>query len=237
MKGVTRFGKKGKLSPRYIGPYKISKRVGNIAYELELPQELAAVHSVFYISMLKKCMGDHSLTMRTEDISIKDILSYEEIPVQILDRQVRKLRTKEVASVKVLWRNQVLEKRKKRGEKRRRSNNHQDIQESLVDFTRGDPYETQVPRASIRFAVDPVQYFRVSGSQAKGSLGGQQWSSSASHVQGVGSGVTLIQRRCYSKSNELLAFRAPYYIEDDTDLRSTSGGEGGAGSGTNQVPS
>ncbi|WMV45281.1 hypothetical protein MTR67_038666 [Solanum verrucosum] len=109
MKGVMRFGKKGKLSPRYIGPYRISKRIGNVAYELKLPQELAVVHLVFHFSMLKKCMGDPSLIILTEDISIKDTLSYEEIPVQILDRQVCKLRTKEVASVKVLWRNQFVE--------------------------------------------------------------------------------------------------------------------------------
>ncbi|WMV57525.1 hypothetical protein MTR67_050910 [Solanum verrucosum] len=102
MKGVMRFGKKGKLSPQYIGPYRISKRMGNVAYELELPQELAAVHSVFHISMLKKCMSDPSLIIPTENIEINDGLSYEEIPIQILDRQVRKLRTKEVASVKVL---------------------------------------------------------------------------------------------------------------------------------------
>ena len=89
-----RFGKKGKLSPRYIGPYRISKRVGSVAYELELPQELAVVHPVFHISMLKKCMGDASLIIPTEYIGIKDSLSYKEIPVQILDRQVRKLRTK-----------------------------------------------------------------------------------------------------------------------------------------------
>ncbi|WMV46917.1 hypothetical protein MTR67_040302 [Solanum verrucosum] len=100
MKGVMRFGKKGKLSPRYIGPYKISKRVGNVAYELELPQELAAVHPVLHISMLKKCMRDLSLIIPTEDIGIKDSLSYEEIPVQIVDCQVHKLTTKEVASVK-----------------------------------------------------------------------------------------------------------------------------------------
>ncbi|WMV23185.1 hypothetical protein MTR67_016570 [Solanum verrucosum] len=62
MKGVMIFGKKGKLSPRYIGPYRISKRIGNVAYELELPQELAAVHPVFHISMLKKCMRDPSLS-------------------------------------------------------------------------------------------------------------------------------------------------------------------------------
>ncbi|WMV14253.1 hypothetical protein MTR67_007638 [Solanum verrucosum] len=96
MKGVMRFGKKGKLSPRYIGPYQIAKRIGKVAYELELPQELAAVHPIFHISMLKKCMGDPLLIIPTEDIGIKDNLSYEEILVQILDRQVRKLRTKEL---------------------------------------------------------------------------------------------------------------------------------------------
>ncbi|WMV49807.1 hypothetical protein MTR67_043192 [Solanum verrucosum] len=104
-----RFGKKGKLSPRYISPYRISKRVGTVTYELELPQELAVVHSVFHISMLKKCMGDPSLIIPIEDIGIKDSLSYEEILVQILDHQVGKLRTQEVASVKVLWRNQFVE--------------------------------------------------------------------------------------------------------------------------------
>ncbi|WMV41851.1 hypothetical protein MTR67_035236 [Solanum verrucosum] len=110
MKGVMRFGKKGKLSPRYTGPYKISKRIGNVAYELELPQEIAAVHLVFHVSMLKKYMGDPSLIIPTEDIGIKDSLSYEEIHVQIPDRQVHKLRTKEVASVKVIWRKQFVEK-------------------------------------------------------------------------------------------------------------------------------
>ncbi|WMV49094.1 hypothetical protein MTR67_042479 [Solanum verrucosum] len=109
MKGVMRFGKNGKLSPRYIGPYRIVKRIGNIAYKLELPHELSAMHPVFHISMLKKCMGDPSLIVQTENVGIKENLSYEEIPVQILDRQVRKLRTKEVASVKVLWRNQFVE--------------------------------------------------------------------------------------------------------------------------------
>ncbi|XP_049405240.1 uncharacterized protein LOC125868691 [Solanum stenotomum] len=85
MKAIMRFGKKGKLSPRYNGPYQISKRIGN------------------------KCMGDPSLILPTENIRIKDSLSYEEIPVQMLDRQVRRLRMKDVASVKVLWRNQFVE--------------------------------------------------------------------------------------------------------------------------------
>ncbi|WMV14565.1 hypothetical protein MTR67_007950 [Solanum verrucosum] len=92
-----------------IGYTRKSKRIDNVAYELEIPQELAAVHLVFHISMLKKCMGDPSLIIPIKYIGINDSLSYEEIHVQILDRQVRKLRTNEVASVKVLWRNQFIE--------------------------------------------------------------------------------------------------------------------------------
>ncbi|WMV18378.1 hypothetical protein MTR67_011763 [Solanum verrucosum] len=109
MKGVMRFGKKGKLSPRYIRPYQISKRIGNVPYELELPQELVEVHMVFHISMLKKCMSDPSFIIPTEHFEINDSLSYEDIPVQILDRQICNLRTKKVASVKVRWRNQFVE--------------------------------------------------------------------------------------------------------------------------------
>ncbi|WMV50069.1 hypothetical protein MTR67_043454, partial [Solanum verrucosum] len=93
MKGVMRFRKKGNLSPRYIGPYKISKSIGNVAYELELPPELVTVHPVFHISMLKKHMGDLSLNIPTENIGIKNDLSFEEIPGEILDCQVHKLRT------------------------------------------------------------------------------------------------------------------------------------------------
>ena len=72
-----------------------------MAYKLELPQELAAVHTVFHISMLKKFLGDPSLIVQTENVGIKDKLTCEEVTIQILDRQVRKLRTKEVASAKV----------------------------------------------------------------------------------------------------------------------------------------
>ncbi|WMV24635.1 hypothetical protein MTR67_018020 [Solanum verrucosum] len=107
MKGVMRFGKKGKLSPRYIGPYKIIRRVGKVANELELPQDLSSVHPVFHVSMLRKCIGDPSHITPTEDVQVTGDLTYEEVPIAILDRQVRKLRNKEVASVKVLWRNRT----------------------------------------------------------------------------------------------------------------------------------
>ncbi|WMV32629.1 hypothetical protein MTR67_026014 [Solanum verrucosum] len=94
MKGVMRFGKKEKLSPRYIGPYRISKRIGNIAYELELPPRVSSNLSGIPHFHVEEVYGRSSLIIPTEDIGIKDSLSYEEIPVQILDRQIRKLRNK-----------------------------------------------------------------------------------------------------------------------------------------------
>ncbi|WMV50530.1 hypothetical protein MTR67_043915 [Solanum verrucosum] len=89
MKGVMRFGKKGKLSPRYVGPYRILKRIGKVAYELELPADLAAVHRVFHISLLKKCVGDLASIVPLESVAVKDSLSYEDVPVEILDRQAK----------------------------------------------------------------------------------------------------------------------------------------------------
>ena len=74
-----------------------------MAYELELPTELAAVHPVFHITLLKKCVGDPASTVPLESVAVKDSLSYEDVQLEILDRQVRRLRNKEVASVKVLW--------------------------------------------------------------------------------------------------------------------------------------
>ncbi|WMV29326.1 hypothetical protein MTR67_022711 [Solanum verrucosum] len=84
-------GKKGKLSPRYVGPYRILKRIGKVAYELEFPADLAAVHPVFHISLLKKCVGDPASIVPLESVAMKDSLSYEDVPVEILDCQVQVL--------------------------------------------------------------------------------------------------------------------------------------------------
>ena len=102
MKGVVRFGKKGKLSPRYMGPCEILKRLGKVAYEFKLLSELASVHLVFHISMLKKCICDPLSILPIEGLRVKNNLSYEESPVQVLDRQVKNLRNKKVVFVKVL---------------------------------------------------------------------------------------------------------------------------------------
>ncbi|WMV19088.1 hypothetical protein MTR67_012473 [Solanum verrucosum] len=86
MKGVMRFGKKGKLSPRFVGSYRILKRVGNVANELEFPAELATVHTVFHISLLKKYVGDLASIVPLKSVVVKDSLTYEEVLVEILDR-------------------------------------------------------------------------------------------------------------------------------------------------------
>ncbi|PHU21263.1 hypothetical protein BC332_06370 [Capsicum chinense] len=114
MKGVMRFGKKGKLSPRYIGPYKIIQRFGQVAYELDLSQELSMAHPVFHVSMLRKCIGDPSHITSTKDVQVTEELTYKEVPTTILDRQVKKLRNKEVASDADLGHKQQSNKKMKR---------------------------------------------------------------------------------------------------------------------------
>ena len=109
MKGVVRFGMKGKLSPRYVGPYEILQKIGKVAYDLRLPSELASVHPVFYVFMLKKCIGDPKFILPIEGLGVQEKLSYEEVPMKILYKQVNKLRKKEVASVKVLQKNHLVE--------------------------------------------------------------------------------------------------------------------------------
>ncbi|XP_070032298.1 uncharacterized protein [Nicotiana tomentosiformis] len=88
IKGIMRFGKKGKLSSRYVEPYKIIQRIGRVAYKLELPPEMSLVNPVFHVSMLKKVVRDPSAILPVEAIEVNEELSYEEIPVAILDRQM-----------------------------------------------------------------------------------------------------------------------------------------------------
>ncbi|XP_015081400.1 uncharacterized protein LOC107025032 [Solanum pennellii] len=101
MKGVIRFGKKGKLSPRFIGPFEILSREGEVSYKLALPPSLSAVHPVFHVSMLWKYITDESHVLSLDFVELGPDLTFEEEPIAILDRQVRKFRTKEIASVKV----------------------------------------------------------------------------------------------------------------------------------------
>ena len=104
-KGVLRFGRRGKLSPRYIGPYEILSKVRPIAYKLKLPPELSRIHDTFHVSMLRKYIPDPSHVLREQPVQLKENLSYEKTPVQIIDRKEQVLRSKVIPLVKVMWKN------------------------------------------------------------------------------------------------------------------------------------
>ena len=104
-KGVLRFGKRGKLSLRFIEPYEIVNKVGPVAYKLKLPLELSRIHDTFHVSMLRKYIPDPSHVLREIPVQLKENLTYEETPVQIVDRKKQVLRSKVIPLVKVLRKN------------------------------------------------------------------------------------------------------------------------------------
>ncbi|GKE84039.1 hypothetical protein Tco_1557781 [Tanacetum coccineum] len=102
-KGVIRFRKRGKLAPRYVGPFKILERIGLVAYRLRLPEELSSVHDTFHVSNLKKCLADASLHVPLNEIKVDKTLRFVEEPVEIMDREIKKLKRSKIALVKVRW--------------------------------------------------------------------------------------------------------------------------------------
>ncbi|GKD78741.1 putative reverse transcriptase domain-containing protein [Tanacetum coccineum] len=102
-KGVVRFGKRGKLNPRYVGPFKVLEQVGSVAYKLELPQELSRVHNTFHVSNLKKCYADEPLAVPLDGLHFDDKLHFVEEPVEIMDREVKRLKRSRIPIIKVRW--------------------------------------------------------------------------------------------------------------------------------------
>ncbi|GKE34271.1 putative reverse transcriptase domain-containing protein [Tanacetum coccineum] len=102
-KGVVRFGKRGKLNPRYVRPFKVLEKVGSVAYKLELPQELSRVHNTFHVSNLKKCYSDEPLAVLLEGLHIDDKLQFVEEPVEIMEREIKRLKRSHIPLVKVRW--------------------------------------------------------------------------------------------------------------------------------------
>ncbi|GJU34480.1 hypothetical protein Tco_1182834 [Tanacetum coccineum] len=102
-KGVVRFGKKGKLAPRYVGPFEILERIGPVAYRLRLSEELSGVHDTFHVLNLKRCLADASLHVPLDEIKVDKTLRFVEEPVEIMDREIKSLKRSKISLVKVRW--------------------------------------------------------------------------------------------------------------------------------------
>ncbi|GKE18149.1 hypothetical protein Tco_1425726, partial [Tanacetum coccineum] len=102
-RSVIHFGKRGKLNPRYSGPFKILEWIGPVAYKLELPEELSNVHSTFHISNLNKFLSDEFLVIPMKELRLNDKLNFIEEPVKIMDREVKQLKQNCIPIVKVRW--------------------------------------------------------------------------------------------------------------------------------------
>ncbi|GKC08717.1 putative reverse transcriptase domain-containing protein, partial [Tanacetum coccineum] len=102
-KGVVHFGKQGKLNPGYVGPFKVLGKVGEVAYKLELPEELSRVHNTFHVSNLKKCYAVEPLAVLLDGLHFDDKLQFVEEPIEIVDREVKRLKRSRIPLVKVRW--------------------------------------------------------------------------------------------------------------------------------------
>ncbi|GJU60810.1 hypothetical protein Tco_1238576 [Tanacetum coccineum] len=100
-KGVICFGKKGKLAPRFVGPFEITKKIGPITYQLRQPQELNGVHDTFHVSKIKKCLADPRLHVPLEEIQVDAQLNFVEETAEILEREFKKLKQSRIVIVKV----------------------------------------------------------------------------------------------------------------------------------------
>jgi hypothetical protein len=103
MKGVSHFGVKGKLAPRYIGPFLILEQCGPVAYRLQLPKTLSAVHNVFHVSQLKKCLRVPDQTVEVTDVALEPDLTYSEHPIRVLDQKDRVTRRRTLKFYKIQW--------------------------------------------------------------------------------------------------------------------------------------
>ena len=111
IKRLTRFGKRGKLSPRFVGPFEVIEKINPVAYRLELPEEMSRVHNVFHVSQMKPWVEEEGTDrvplVPAREADISEDLTYEAKPIRIVDKQMRKLRSKMIPQVRIQWDDQA----------------------------------------------------------------------------------------------------------------------------------
>ncbi|GJR09054.1 putative reverse transcriptase domain-containing protein [Tanacetum coccineum] len=157
-KGVIHFGKHGKLNPYYIRPFKILAKVGTVAYRLELPEKLSRVHSTFHVSNLKKCLSDEPLVIPLDEVHVDDKIKFIEEPVEVMDREVKRLKQSRIPIVKVHWNSRIgLEYTWEREDQMQK--NYDEIMEALVIAISSDSSDESVgspPSRVILFSDIPT---------------------------------------------------------------------------------
>ncbi|GJZ35094.1 hypothetical protein Tco_0580911 [Tanacetum coccineum] len=134
-KGMIRFGKKGKLAPRYVRPFKILERISHVAYRLRLREELSGMHNTFHVLNLKKCLADANLHMPLDEIKVDKTLRFVEEHVEIMDHEIRSLKRSRISLVKFHWNS-------KRGPE--------------LTWEREDHMKSKYPQLFVNRAVEPV---------------------------------------------------------------------------------
>ncbi|XP_028068080.1 uncharacterized protein LOC114270708 [Camellia sinensis] len=159
MKGQTRFGVKGKLAPRYVGPYEILEKINSVTYRVALPPVMEHMHNVFHVSMFRGYLRDLLHVIEPNHVLLKDDYTYEERPMYIVNRRIKRLKNMEIPLVKVDWQNH--------GETYATWETEEDMMKRYPDFLPLDPMFFQKKEISVSVSVSFCELKALSASNRK----------------------------------------------------------------------